>query len=101
MISVGRRNAMKNVPVGAILLALVLALPAVGQEASSTPAYLFMIEASIAGEDSGDWADAVTLMSKSHAKHPDGNMWATYRKLTGGPDETVRTFFALSQLDAE
>jgi len=57
-----------------------------------------LVETTVAPEDASDWAAAVTMMAKAHAKHQDGNMWATYRMLTGGPDETVRTFFPLSQM---
>lgn len=77
---------------------LLLALPAAGQTPSSPPSYLMLVESTVAPEDASDWAAAVTMMAQAHAKHPDGNMWATYRMLTGGPDETVRTFFPLGQM---
>lgn len=48
--------------------------------------------------ESGDWAEALSIAAKAHAKHPDGNIWATYRKLTGGPEETVRFFFPLNRM---
>ena len=38
------------------------------------------------------------MVARTHAKHPEGNVWAAYRKLTGGPDETVRIFFPLNRL---
>jgi len=48
--------------------------------------------------DSADWADAVAMATRAHAQHPEGNLWAAYRKLTGGPDETVRFFFPLNRM---
>jgi hypothetical protein len=38
------------------------------------------------------------MAARAHAKHPEGLVWVTYRKLTGGPDETVRFFFPLNRM---
>ena len=89
---------MKKATLCLSIATLLMALPATGQAPSSPPAYFLMVESTVAQDDASDWADAVTLMTKAHAKHPEGNMWATYRMLTGGPNETVRTFFPLEQM---
>lgn len=98
MISVGRNDPSRGFLKGLMLATLLTALPALAQETSGPPAYLFMAESTIAPEDAGDWADAVSAVAKSHGQHPEGTMWATYRLLTGGPDEKVRTFFPLSRM---
>ena len=98
MTLVGKERTLMSVRLAVTLAAVLLALPAAGQESSSPPAYLFQLETSITPAEAAVWADAMTLAAKAHAKHPEGNMFATYRKLTGGPNETVRTFFALNQL---
>jgi len=98
MTSAGKNPTNTHLGIATVLATALLALPVQAQEPSSPPAYLFMVDSTIAQEDAGDWADAVTLLAKSHAKHPDGNMWATYRRLTGGPGETIRTFFPLNQM---
>jgi len=90
---------MKNALICTTLAALLLALPIAGQESTAKPpAYFFMLESTVAQDDAGDWADAVALTAKAHAKHPKGNFWAAYSELTGGPDETVHFFFPLNRL---
>ena len=98
MTSVGRTMMSTTLSFAVVFVVLVSPLHVVAQEPSPPPAYLFVIESKIASEDAGDWANAVSAMAQSHAKHPDGNSWATYSKLTGGPDETVRTFFPLDKM---
>lgn len=80
------------------LALLLLAAPVLAQPPSAPPAYFFLSESSVSQADSADWAEAVTMAAKAHAKHPNGNVWATYRKLTGGPEETVRFFFPLNRM---
>ena len=98
MTSAGKEPRNIHLRFATVLAVALLALPLHAQESSGPPAFLFMVESTVAQDDAGDWAEAVTLLAKSHAQHPDGNMWATYRSLTGGPDETVRTFFPLNKM---
>lgn len=98
MTSAGKDPRSIHLRFATVLTVALLALPLQAQEPSGPPAYLFMVESTVAQEDAGDWAEAVTLLAKSHAQHPGGNMWATYRSLTGGPDEIVRTFFPLNKM---
>lgn len=79
-------------------LALLLAVPALAQTLSSPPPYFFLIESTIEPADAADWATAVARAATAHAEHPDGNAWGAYRKLTGGPEETIRFFFPLDRM---
>ncbi len=76
----------------------MFATHAPAQEPAAPPPYFLLVESAVAEEDAADWAEALAMTSRAHAEHPEGNTWATYRKLTGGPDETLRTFFALEQM---
>jgi len=98
MTSGGRKTTMKTVQICSLLTALLFALPAAGQETPGPPEYFLLAESMVAPVDAGDWADAVALAAKAHAKHTEGNTWAAYRKLTGGPHETVRFFFPLNRM---
>lgn len=97
---------MKRVTVLAGLVLLAGAsLPAAGQESTAAgqdsaaaPPYFLLIDSTIATEDAGDWAAAVAVTARAHAKHPKGNLFATYRLLTGGPDETARVLFPFNKM---
>ena len=98
MISVGKEKIVTHRRIWLFAIVLLAAIPAWGQPSAALPEYFLLTESSVAGADSAEWADAVTLVAKAHAQHPQGNTWVTYRKLTGGPEEAVRTFFPLDRL---
>ena len=82
-----------------ITLALILvAIPGWGQESAYPPSYFLFSESTVLQADSADYADALAITAKAHAKHPKGNAWVTYRRLTGGPEETVRFLFPLNSM---
>jgi len=98
MISVGKRSAMTIARIAMTLALPLLAAPAFSQASPGPPKYILLSEFSVIQSDSGGWAEAVAMAARAHAKHADGNLWATYRQLTGGPDERVRFFFPLNRM---
>jgi len=77
---------------------LLPSLTAATDELSDTPTYFFVVESTIETADVGVWAEAVAETAKAHAKHPEGNDWVAYRRLTGGPAEVVQFLFPLYRL---
>lgn len=98
MTSDGRSTTLALARASLTVALTALAAPATSQEASTPPAYMLLSESTVLQEDSADWADALALTAKAHAKHAQGNTWVSYRKLTGGPHETVRSFFPLDRM---
>jgi hypothetical protein len=98
MISVGRKMTTTAVRISLVLSLLMVAVPVLSQESPAPPDFFLLSESSVMHSDSADWADAVAMAARAHAKHPEGNVWAAYRKLTGGPEETVRFFFPLNRM---
>lgn len=77
---------------------LLCSVPLLSQDGSAPPNYFLLSEVSVEQSDSADWAEAAAMAAKAHAKHPKGQIFATYRKLTGGPDESVRVFFPFNRM---
>jgi len=98
MTLVGELRTMTRGCVTFILTALLLALPAAAEESPHPPGYYLFLESTVATADAADWASAVAQAAAGHARHPQGRVWSAYRKLTGGPDETVRFFFPLDRM---
>jgi hypothetical protein len=98
MISAGREATMKR----AIWMAMPLFLLVYGSSWSQAPLavtpYYLVIDSTITTEDAGDWAAAAAMTARAHGEHPQGNVFATYRLLTGGPDEKIRVFFPLEKM---
>jgi hypothetical protein len=89
---------MRRALVLSILMTFVLAASAPAQESAGAPAYFLLADSTIATQDAGDWAAAAALTANAHAQHAEGNLFATYRQLTGGPDEAVRVFFPFNKM---
>jgi hypothetical protein len=98
---------MKETTFTLIVIAWVVSVfagaPGAAQETSGAPNYLLIAEATVETEVAEQWAAAVAVAARAHAEHPDGALFAAYRRLTGGPDETVRFLFPfdeMAELDA-
>lgn len=89
---------MRKALVFSILITLVLAVSSWAQGSSGAPHYFLLVDSIIDSEDAGDWAAAAAMTAKAHAEHTEGNLFATYRKLTGGPDEAVRVLFPFNKM---
>lgn len=98
MISVGREAMMRRAGVVSILMTAVLSVPIWAQDSSGAPHYFLQIESTIASEDAADWAAAAALTAMAHAQHAEGNLFATYRQLIGGPEEAVRVLFPFNRM---
>ena len=77
---------------------LLMAGLAAAEDTSGPPPYAYFVQTEIESDHAGAWARAVTIAAEAHAGHEHGRTWAAYRKLTGGPDHSVRFFFGLSEL---
>ena len=89
---------MKRAIILSVFLILVAATSAPAQESAGAPAYFLLADSTIATQDAGDWAAAAAMTANAHAQHAAGNLFATYRQLTGGPDEAVRVFFPFNKM---
>jgi len=98
MISAGKEAMMKRAIILSVFLILVAATSAPAQESAGAPAYFLLADSTIATQDAGDWAAAAAMTANAHAQHAAGNLFATYRQLTGGPDEAVRVFFPFNKM---
>lgn len=89
---------MSGVRILSTVLILAVAGSVAAQDSPDIPPYFLLVDSTLATEDAGDWAAAVAVTAKAHAQHPKGNVFATYRRLTGGPDEAVRVFFPFDKM---
>jgi hypothetical protein len=70
----------------------------IAQESNLGPTYLFLVEAEIEKARLSSWSEAVAALGSAHDQHPAGGDWATYRRLTGGPDVVVNVFRGFEEL---
>ena len=89
---------MKTTRILSVLVLLAAGGPLFAQDSPAPPGFFLMSEVTVEQADSADWAEAATMTAKAHAKHPKGNFFATYSKLTGGPHQTVRVFFPINRM---
>ena len=81
---------------------LVVAAAAPAQDEPGSPPYLYTIEASLEKTAVASWTGAVKTLIAAHDAHDNGQHWAVFRELTGGPDVRVafvRGFAAMAELD--
>jgi hypothetical protein len=98
MISAGREATMRRAISVLALLPLLVVGSSWAQDPLEVTPYYLVIDSTIESEDAGDWAAAATMTARAHGEHSQGNVFATYRLLTGGPDEKIRAFFPLEKM---
>ena len=77
-------------------IACAFTVPAVGT--AGPPTHVYLVESKVSTEEGARWAAAVAETAAAHAGHAQGSSWAAYRKLTGGPEETVWFFFGFDEM---
>ena len=69
-----------------LTLALVSLSPAIAEDAAAPPGKVYVIRARVATENVAVWSRAVQKTVEAHSNHEQGNVWAAYENVTGGPD---------------
>lgn len=62
------------------------------------PPFVFVLESTMSDSDVPIWTLAMQDVAAAHTSHEDGNTWAAYRALTGGPEARFRFFSPLGSL---
>lgn len=88
---------MKKSLILAVVVVMLSVLTA-AQEAPGAPPFFLVADAEIEKAEIGLWSKAVNALVKAHDSHPDGEVWAAFRELTGGPDVRVSFFHGFSKL---
>ena len=83
-----------------IVAGLLLAASVAGaqQEPAENSPYLFVIDARVDAEVARLWSTALGKTAEAHALHESGNTWATFKKMTGGPEAEFRFVFPMQRL---
>jgi hypothetical protein len=81
-----------------VLAVLACAVTVSASEPGTPPDHSYVVEMVVGHEEAARWASAVRETAAAHASHPDGQQWSAYRKLSGGPEETVWFVFSFDKM---